>query len=61
MRLFGGKLPTKRWAFCEIVRNVTIEHDLSGVYSDGCYGYIVVDSKKVYVVNNGGDLFELYN
>ena len=61
MRLFHGKLPTKRWAFCEIVRNVTIEHDPSGVYSDGCYGYIVVDSKKVYVVNNGGDLFELYN
>ena len=61
MRLFHGKLPTKRWQFCEIVRNVTIEPDPSGVYSDGCYGYIVVDSKKVYVVHYCGDLFELYN
>ena len=62
MRLFQGKLPTKRWAFCEIVRNVTIEPDPSEVYSAGCYGYITVDSKKIYVVNHsGGDLFELYN
>jgi hypothetical protein len=61
MRLFQGKLPTKRWGFCEIVRNVTIESDPYQVYSDGCYGYIVADSKKVYVVNNGGDYFELYN
>lgn len=61
MRLFQGKLPTKRWGFCEIVRNVTIEPDPYQVYSNGCYGYIMVNGKKVHVVNSHGDavLFEL--
>jgi len=61
MRLFGGKLPTKRWGYCEIVRNVTIEPDPYQVYSDGCYGYITVCGGRVRVVNSGGDSFGLYN
>ena len=61
MRLFQGKLPTKRWGFCEIVREVTIEPDPYQVYSDGNNGYIMINGKKVPVVNRHGDevLFEL--
>jgi len=61
MRLFQGKFPTKRWGFCEIVRNVTIESCPFGIYQDGNYGYIKIDGKKVRVINgNGGEtLFEI--
>jgi hypothetical protein len=61
MRLFQGKLPTKRWGFCEIVREVTIEPCPHGMYLDGNNGYIMVNGKKVHVVNRHGDavLFEL--
>jgi hypothetical protein len=61
MRLFQGKFPTKRWGFCEIVRNVTIESCPFGIYQDGNYGYVKIDGKKVRVINgNGGEkLFEI--
>ena len=61
MRLFQGKLPTARWQFCEIVRDVTIEPCPHGIYLDGNNGYIMVRGKKVPVVNRDGDavLFEI--
>ena len=60
-RLFQGKLPTARWQFCEIVRDVTIEPCPHGIYLDGNNGYIMVRGKKVPVVNRHGDavLFEI--
>jgi hypothetical protein len=61
MKLFQGKLPTRRSGFCEIVRNVTIEPCPFGIYGDGNYGYVKIDGKKVRVINgNGGEtLFEI--
>jgi len=61
MRLFQGKLPTRRWGFCEIIRNVTIETCPHGIYQDGNYGYIMVGDKKIRVINGSTDseLFEL--
>ena len=61
MKLFQGKLPTRRWGFCEIVREVTIEPCPHGVYEDGNYGYVKIDGKKVRVINGrGGEtLFEI--
>jgi len=59
MRLFQGKLPTKRWGFCEIVRKVTIEPCPHGLYEH--YGYIVVAGKKIRVANSDriNPLFEI--
>jgi hypothetical protein len=61
MRLFQGKLPTKRWGFCEIIRKVTIEPCPHGIYDNGNYGYIMVNDKKVRVVNGSSSemLFEI--
>jgi hypothetical protein len=59
MRLFQGKLPTKRWGFCEIIRKVTIESCPHGLYEH--YGYIMVNDKKVRVATGSGNeiLFEI--
>ena len=59
MRLFQGKLPTKRWGFCEIIRKVTVEPCPHGLYEH--YGYIMVDGKKIRVANNDriNPLFEI--
>jgi hypothetical protein len=54
MKLFQGRLPTRRWGFCEIVRDVTIEPCPHGVYEDGNYGYVKIDGKKVRVINGRG-------
>ena len=54
MKLFRGKMPTRRWGFCEIVRMVTIEPCPHGVYEDGNYGYVKIDGKKVRVINGHG-------
>jgi hypothetical protein len=54
MKLFQGRLPTRRWGFCEIVRKVTIEPCPHGIYEDGNYGYVKIDGKKVRVINGHG-------
>jgi len=54
MKLFRGRLPTRRWGFCEIVRKVTIEACPFGIYEDGNYGYVKIDGKKVRVINGHG-------
>ena len=61
MQLFGGKLPTKRWSFCEIYRKITIESCPHGIYEAGNYGYFMVDGKKIRVVNGDSinPLFEI--
>ena len=46
MKLFRGKMPTRRWGFCEIVRMVTIKPCPFGIYEDGNYGYVKIDGKK---------------
>jgi len=60
-KYFWGKLPTKRWGFCEIARTVVIEPDPYGIYELGNYGHIMIGGKKVRVVNGGGSevLFEI--
>jgi hypothetical protein len=60
-KYFNGKLPTRRWGFCEIARTVIIEPDPHDVYDSGNYGYILVGGKKVCVVNGCGSeiLFEI--
>ena len=60
-KYFCGKLPTRRWGFCEIARTVVLEPDPHGIYESGNYGHIMIGGKKVRVVNNGGSeiLFEI--
>ena len=60
-KYFWGKLPTRRWGFCEIARTVVIEPDPHGIYESGNCGHIMIGGKKVRVVNNGGSeiLFEI--
>ena len=60
-KYFRGKLPTKRWGFCEIARTVVIEADPYGIYEFGNYGHIMIDGQKVRVVNGCGSeiLFEI--
>ena len=61
MQLFQGKLPTKRWGFCEIYRKITIESCPHGIYEAGDYGYFMVDGTKIRVVNgdSSNPLFEI--
>ena len=51
-RHFDRKLPTSRDGFCHIERSVTIEkapHGTDSFWSEGLYGFIKANGKKVRV------------
>ena len=52
-KYFKNTLPTRRWDYCEIVRNVTIIPDPVNVYQDGEYGFVTVFGRKIFVKCDG--------